>query len=190
MAVVATTDGDAEMQDQDKRERPPPARQGRIIVRNLIFDMREKHLQKAFSKFGKIESIDVPLNMVNNQNRGFGFIEFSSKGEAQAAITAMHASTFKGRPLTVEFSLPKSSYEVKVQHVIDNTNQTKQDVIKPKTVKLEEKKKAEQDVEKEKAEAEKAGKDKKKERPVRVKDTDDMTTDTTLFVRNIAWDVN
>ncbi len=53
----------------------------------------------------------------------------------------MNGTTFKGRPLTVEFSLPKASYETKVQHVLDNTNQTKQDVIKPKSVKLEEKKK-------------------------------------------------
>ena len=44
--------------------------------------MRDKHLKKAFSKFGKIESINVPLNNANNQNRGFAFIEFSSKGEA------------------------------------------------------------------------------------------------------------
>lgn len=52
----------------------------------------------------------------------------------------MHNKKFKGRLLTVEFSLPKNSYETKVQHVIDNTNQTKQDVIKPKSIKLEEKK--------------------------------------------------
>jgi RNA recognition motif-containing protein len=136
---------DGEQDQEERRDRPPPARQGRVIVRNLVFDMREKHLQKAFSKFGKIESIDVPLNNTNNQNRGFGFIEFSSKGEAQGAINAMNASMFKGRPLTVEFSLPKASYETKVQHVLDNTNQTKQDVIKPKSIKLEDKKKAEDD---------------------------------------------
>ena len=47
-------------------EAKPKAKQGRIIVRNLIFDMREHHLKKAFSRFGKIESIDVPLNNTNN----------------------------------------------------------------------------------------------------------------------------
>jgi RNA recognition motif-containing protein len=57
---------DVVMAEQEKRERPPPMRQGRIIVRNLVFDMREKHLQKAFSKFGKIDSINVPLNNTNN----------------------------------------------------------------------------------------------------------------------------
>jgi RNA recognition motif-containing protein len=44
--------------------------------------MREKHLEKAFKQFGKIENINVPLNNTNTQNRGFGFIEFSTKAEA------------------------------------------------------------------------------------------------------------
>lgn len=174
---------DVEMQEE-KAPRAPPARQGRIIVRNLVFDMRDKHLQKAFSKFGKIDSINVPLNNANNQNRGFGFIEFSSKGEAQAAITAMHNSTFKGRPLTVEFSLPKASYETKVQHVLDNTNMQKEDVIKPKSIKFDEKKAAESETPK------KEEKKVDKKREPRVKDSADTTTDTTLFVRNIAWDVS
>jgi RNA recognition motif-containing protein len=113
------------------------ARQGRVIVRNLIFDMREQHLKKAFGRFGKIEAVDVPLNNSNNQNRGFGFIEFSTKNEALAAITVMHNSLFKGRKITVEFSLPKASYETKVQHVLDNTNQTKQQVIRPKSIKFD-----------------------------------------------------
>jgi len=38
-----------------------PAR-GRIIVRNLVFDMREVHIKKAFKSFGTIESVNVPLN--------------------------------------------------------------------------------------------------------------------------------
>ena len=58
------------------KPKPPPVKQGRIIVRNLVFDVREKHLLKAFSKFGKVTSLNVPLNNANNQNRGFGFVEF------------------------------------------------------------------------------------------------------------------
>jgi RNA recognition motif-containing protein len=44
--------------------------------------MREKHLEKAFKQFGKIDSINVPLNNANNQNRGFGFVEFANKADA------------------------------------------------------------------------------------------------------------
>ena len=99
----------------------------------------------------------------------------------------MHASTFKGRSLTVEFSLPKASYETKVQHVLDNTNQTKQDVIKPKSIKMEEKKKAEEQSPED--ETVKKTPEVKKQKFERVKESADNTNDATLFVRNIAWDV-
>ena len=78
LPVTAETDLD----QLQKRERPAPVKQGRIIVRNLVFDMREKHLEKAFKQFGKIDGINVPLNNSNNQNRGFGFVEFATKSEA------------------------------------------------------------------------------------------------------------
>ena len=76
--------------------------------------MRDIHLTKAFKQFGPIESVNVPLNQANNQNRGFAFVEFSTKEEALVAIAAMNNSRFKGRNLTVELSLPKASYEAKV----------------------------------------------------------------------------
>ena len=63
------TDAPIETEDHmttEDRNKPPPARQGRIIVRNLVFDIREKHLEKEFKKYGKIESINIPLNQANN----------------------------------------------------------------------------------------------------------------------------
>lgn len=161
--------------DAGQAEERVKARQGRVIVRNLIFDMREQHLKKAFGRFGKIEAVDVPLNNSNNQNRGFGFIEFSAKNEALAAIAAMHESLFKGRKITVEFSLPKASYETKVQHVLDNTNQTKQQVTQPKSIKFDPKPEP----------VLKAV----RERTPRAKEAPDSKDETTLFVRNVAWDV-
>lgn len=41
----------------------------------------------------------------------------------------MHNKNFKGRNLTVEFALSKNSYELKVQHMVDNTNQDKAGII-------------------------------------------------------------
>ena len=180
--VETTAEAKAEQVPMDGPEDKGPAR-GRIIVRNLVFDMREVHLKKAFQSFGTIESVNVPLNQANNQNRGFAFVEFSTKEEALKAISAMNQSKFKGRSLTVELSLPKASYEAKVQHQIDNTNQTKEDIIKPKSIKIEEKKKAETPVPEPVAPPAKAP------RPPKVKDAADQTTDATLFVRNVAWDV-
>ncbi len=94
----------------------------------------------------------------------------------------MNNSMFKGRSITVEFSIPKASYETKVQHVLDNTNLTKQEAIKPKSIKFDEKQKAE-------TETPVVEEKKKPERAPREKDSADTTTETTLFVRNVAWDV-
>ena len=76
---AAATPEESQAQPKPK---PPPVKQGRIIVRNLVFDVREKHLLKAFQKFGKVTSLNVPLNNANNQNRGFGFVEFPTRQEA------------------------------------------------------------------------------------------------------------
>ena len=51
-----------DLTEQIKKERPPPAKQGKIIIRNLGFDLREKHLKACFGKFGKIIDSSVPLN--------------------------------------------------------------------------------------------------------------------------------
>ena len=55
------------------------ARAGRVIIRNLQFDMRERHLQKEFCRFGKIVEVTVPMKNEGNLNRGFGFVEFETK---------------------------------------------------------------------------------------------------------------
>lgn len=79
-------------------------------MRNLVFDMREKHLMNAFKKFGTIKEVNVPLNPTSNQNRGFAFVEFENRESASNAIAEMNGSKFKGRSLTVEFSVPKETY--------------------------------------------------------------------------------
>ena len=65
--------------DEVKKERAPKAKAGKIIVRNLGFDLREKHLTSAFKKFGPIKDVSVPLNPSTNTNRGFAFVEFESR---------------------------------------------------------------------------------------------------------------
>lgn len=112
--------------------------QGRVIVRNLAFDLREKHVKNAFAGIGKhciIESITIPLNSKNNQNRGFAFVEFATRQQAQEGIDLVHGKKFKGRSLTVEFSLSKQSYEKKIQNLLDNTNMDMQAILKAKLVK-------------------------------------------------------
>jgi len=203
-------DKPAEADDKPKRERPPPAKAGKIIIRNLGWDLREKHLTGVFKKYGPIESVNVPLNPSNNQNRGFGFVEFTNKEDATSAVKEMHNAKYKGRPLTVEFSLPKATYEKKVQSIVENTNMDKANVIKPISVRKpeeESKEKAKEEAKKiEDAKPVRFKKETLKEKRVRkAKEVDveakkptpkDLERETreagqaTLFVRNIGWDTN
>jgi len=84
--------------------------------------MKEKHLQKEFGKFGKITEVNVPLKAESGVNRGFGFIEFDTKEEAQKAIDTMNNKQWKGRTLALEFSVPKGSYESKIGKIVEHTN--------------------------------------------------------------------
>ncbi|EED20383.1 pre-mRNA splicing factor (Prp24), putative [Talaromyces stipitatus ATCC 10500] len=91
----------------------PSARQDRhgpiyeereIHVSNIHFDARENDLKELFSRYGTIETVRIP-SKVNGEHRGFGFIVFSKKEEATAAL-AMHKQEFRGRPLQVKVSTP------------------------------------------------------------------------------------
>lgn len=102
-------------------------------MRNLPFDLKEQHFKiPFFEKYGKILSVNLPINNTNNLNKGFAFLEYESKAEAQKAIEALNNQQFKGRCLALDFSVPKGKYEAKVQHILDNTKQTRADVIIPK----------------------------------------------------------
>ena len=43
----------------------------RIIIRNLQYDVKEKHLKKSFGKFGNIVDVNIPINSENNMNKGY-----------------------------------------------------------------------------------------------------------------------
>lgn len=49
-----------------KEPKQSTEKEGKIIIRNLGFDLREKHLKSLFDKFGEIVGVNVPLNNTNN----------------------------------------------------------------------------------------------------------------------------
>jgi len=70
-----TTTGTAEKKEKEPREK---FHQGRIIIRNITFDMREKHMRKEFQKYGEVQSVSVPMKN-DKVNRGFAFVEYPDK---------------------------------------------------------------------------------------------------------------
>lgn len=79
-----------------------------IYVGNLSRDVTEDELKEAFEAFGKITSINIIKDKYSGESRGFGFVEMSSKDEAQSAIDGLNGTELKGQSLNVNEARPRS----------------------------------------------------------------------------------
>ena len=78
----------------------------KIFVGNLSPSAKEKELGELFAQYGRVRSIKLVTDVFSNQCKGFGFIEMEGH-EARAAVAALNGKDFGGKPLRVNFELPK-----------------------------------------------------------------------------------
>jgi RNA recognition motif-containing protein len=74
----------------------------KLFVGSLPFDFTDQSLQDLFEPHGTVTSAKIILDRETGRSRGFGFVEMSSEGEAQAAIQALNDSTQGGRTIVVK----------------------------------------------------------------------------------------
>ena len=79
-----------------------------IYVGNLSYEVTEEDLRQAFGTFGEVTSAKIITDRSSGTPRGFGFVEMSTKAEAQAAITGLNGTELKGRTLNVNEARPRS----------------------------------------------------------------------------------
>ncbi|GKS65701.1 hypothetical protein YTPLAS72_30050 [Nitrospira sp.] len=60
-----------------------------------------------FAAHGTVASARIITDKFTGQSRGFGFVEMSTDGEAEAAISALNGTQFGGRTLTVNGARPQ-----------------------------------------------------------------------------------
>ncbi|WVO15672.1 hypothetical protein L204_103333 [Cryptococcus depauperatus] len=112
-----------------KREGKVLSHAGRLIVRNLSWDTTVQDLRKAFLPYGPIHSIDLPtlpskLPPSSDPSkpapppraRGFAFIWFLAKDDAEKAIEGVNGKAIKGtkdgegRIVAVDWALSKEKW--------------------------------------------------------------------------------
>nr|CAB3488225.1 unnamed protein product [Digitaria exilis] len=72
----------------------------KLLVRNVAFEATEKDLRQLFSPFGQIKSLRLPMKF--GSHRGFAFVEYVTKQEAQNALQALANTHLYGRHLVIE----------------------------------------------------------------------------------------
>jgi nucleolar protein 4 len=98
-------------------------RAGRLIVRNLAWNTTETELRKRFLPFGPILGINLPTTASKLPHkdpskpppppraRGFAFVWFLSKKDAERAIEEMNDVEINERKITVDFAVSKDKFE-------------------------------------------------------------------------------
>jgi cold-inducible RNA-binding protein len=72
-----------------------------IFVGNLSYSTTDDTLRTLFEQHGDVSSAKVISSRETGRSRGFGFVEMPNDEQARAAIAALDAQEFEGRPLKV-----------------------------------------------------------------------------------------
>lgn len=73
-----------------------------IYVGNIIFDLTAERLEQEFSQYGTVKSATIATD-ARGLSKGFGYVEFETVKEAEAAISAKNQSELEGRRMIVNF---------------------------------------------------------------------------------------
>ena len=80
----------------------------KLYVGNLPYSINEESLEALFAQFGPIESVVIIKDRETGRAKGFGFVEFEQKEDAEKALT-LDGQDLEGRPLKVNMARPKES---------------------------------------------------------------------------------
>jgi cold-inducible RNA-binding protein len=81
----------------------------RLFVGNLPYDSDETEIRELFSKAGQVTNLSIPVDRETGKRRGFAFIEFAEKAQADEAIRLFSNQPFKGRNLIVNEARARES---------------------------------------------------------------------------------
>jgi RNA recognition motif-containing protein len=78
-----------------------------IFVGNLSRETAEADLRQSFEAFGQVTRASIITDKFTSESKGFGFVEMSTKAEADAALAGMNGKELHGRTLNVSEARPR-----------------------------------------------------------------------------------
>ncbi|KAH9068110.1 hypothetical protein EDB83DRAFT_2506272 [Lactarius deliciosus] len=93
----------AEEQDEEKQGGREKANTTKMLVKNVPFEVTRKDIQELFGAYGKLKSVRLPKRF-DRRSRGFAFLEFVTRHEAENAYNALKHTHLLGRHLVLEWA--------------------------------------------------------------------------------------
>lgn len=84
---------------------------GELFVRNLSYRVTEQDLEKLFSPFGQITTINMPIDSLTKQPKGFAHVTFMFPEHALRAFNELDGHAFQGRLLHILPGKPRREQE-------------------------------------------------------------------------------
>lgn len=90
----------------DRPRRPPPDISDlySLLVLNVTFRTRASELTPLFQKYGEVRDCYIPRSRDSGDSRGFAFVRYSKREEAEAAIEHVNGAVVDGREIIVQFA--------------------------------------------------------------------------------------
>lgn len=73
-----------------------------LKVNGLTYRTNEREVEELFERYGKIGEVFIPKDRFSRKSRGFAFVRFYEKRDADRALKAVDGKIFDGRKLTIE----------------------------------------------------------------------------------------
>ena len=79
----------------------------KVFVGSLSFKTDNAGLAAYFATVGTVTTANVLYDKMTGKSKGFGFVEYSSDAEAQAAADKLNQTELDGRTIFVDIARPK-----------------------------------------------------------------------------------
>ncbi len=79
----------------------------KMYVGNLAFQSTEDDLQKLFSQYGEVISVNLITDRETGRSRGFAFVEMEDEA-ADTAMKNLDGTDFEGRNIKVNEARPRT----------------------------------------------------------------------------------
>lgn len=76
-----------------------------LFIGNLPYSFEERDVVNLMERFGALRMVSVPLDRYTRRNRGFAFIEFEQRADAEDAYNKYKDYELEGRKLRVDWDI-------------------------------------------------------------------------------------